>query len=397
MKKFALLALLAAGCVSAQNVELTPEQKEMASIGNDFAFRFLQQIDKNEQKDWFVSPVSLQFLLSVILNGAQDGTAEEIAHTLGFEPSQLAELNAFSRAMLDRLPKLDPATKLTIGNAVFVNKIYPIEQSFKTLVEQCYDAEVKNLDFNKEKATLGTINGWCNKKTSGLIPSVLESVDPAMFAYLLNALYFKGAWSWPFSERWTQERPFRLDSGQEKKVWMMEKERKFEYNENDLCQQLRLPYGSGVFSMYVLLPKKGHTVTEVLASLNGEGWKEMRRHMYADTKINVWLPRFETKYHVKLNDILKEMGMPGSFAPGANFKAMSRNADYLDFVMQDAVIKVDEKGSEAAAVTTAGMMGATAIPEPPKIIDFHCDHPFLYLITEATTGAVLFAGAFTGK
>jgi len=397
MKKFALLALLAAGCVSAQNVELTPEQKEMASTGNDFAFRFLQQIDKNEQKDWFVSPVSLQFLLSVVLNGAQDGTAEEIAHTLGFEASQLADLNAFSRAMLDRLPNLDPATKLTIGNAVFVNKIYPIEKKFKSLVEQCYDAEVQNLDFQKEKATLGTINGWCNKKTSGLIPSVLESVDPAMFAYLLNALYFKGTWSWPFSEKWTRERPFYLESGQEKKVWMMEKERKFEYNENDLCQQLRLPYGSGVFSMYVLLPKEGHTVTEVLASLNGEGWKEMRRKMYSDTKINVWLPRFETRYHVMLNDILKEMGMPGSFAKGADFKAMSRNADYLDFVMQDAVIKVDEKGSEAAAVTTAGMMGATAIPEPPKIIDFHCDHPFLYLITEATTGAVLFAGEYTGK
>ena len=119
--------------------------------------------------------------------------------------------------------------------------------------------------------------------------------------------------------------------------------------------------------------------------------------MYSDTKINVWLPRFETKYHIKLNDILKEMGMPGSFAPGADFKAMSRNADFLDFVMQDAIIKVDEEGSEAAAVTTAGMMGATAIPIPPKVIDFHCDHPFLYFITEATTGSILFAGEYTGK
>lgn len=397
MKKIALLALLAAGCASAQPHELTPEQKAMAAAGNDFSFRFLQQIDKNEQNDWFVSPVSLQFLLSVILNGAQDGTADEIARTLGFEASQLDDLNAFSRAMLDQLPQLDPATKLTIGNAVFVNQIYPIEKKYKGLVEKFYDAEVRNLDFKNEKASLGAINGWCNKETNGLIPSVLDSVDPEMFAYLLNALYFKGEWTWPFHERWTEERPFRLESGQEKQVKMMMKERKFAYSENDLCQQVCLPYGNCSFSMYVLLPKEGHTVAEVLASLDGEAWKEMRRHMYADEKVDLWLPRFETRYHVKLNDILKEMGMPRSFKPGADFKAMSRNADFLDFVMQDAVIKVDEKGSEAAAVTTAGMMGATAIPEPPKIIEFHCDHPFLYLIAEAATGSILFAGEYTGK
>ena len=396
MKRIALLAMLAAGCVSAQPKELTPEQKEMAAVGNDFSFRFLQQIDRNEEKDWFVSPVSLQFLLSVILNGAQEGTAEEIARTLGFEVSQLDALNTYSRAILDRLPHLDPATKLTIGNAVFVNKIYPIEKKYKNLVEKYYDAEIQNLDFNNEKAALGTINGWCNKKTNGLIPGVLDSVDPDMFAYLLNALYFKGSWTWPFNEKWTEERPFYLESGQEKKVQMMEKERKYSYNEDDLCQRICLPYGNHAFSMYVLLPKKGHTVTEVLAALNKDSWKEMRRRMYSDTKINLWLPRFETKYHIKLNDILKEMGMAGSFVRGANFRAMSRNAEFLDFVMQDAVIRVDEKGSEAAAVTTAGMVGATATPEPPRVIDFHCDHPFLYLITEASTGAILFAGEFTG-
>lgn len=389
--------MLAASCVSAQTLELTPEQKEMAAIGNDFSFKFLQQIDRNEDKDWFVSPVSLQMLLNVILNGAQNATADEIAHTLGFEASDMQALNDFNRLLLDRFPKLDPATKLVIGNAVFVNQIYPIEKKYKSQVEKYYDAEVKNLDFKNEKATLRVINGWCSKQTNGLIPSVLNEVNPDMFAYLLNALYFKGAWTYPFKKAWTEERPFYLESGKEKKVWMMEKERKFEYGENDLCQRIRLPYGDGAYSMYVLLPKEGHTVTEVLASLDKEAWNELRSHMYSDTKVNLWLPRFETKYHIKLNDILKDMGMPGSFASGADFKAMSLNADYLDFVQQDAIIKVDEEGSEAAAVTSAGMMGATAIPEPPKIINFHCDHPFLYMIVERSTGSILFAGEFTGK
>lgn len=397
MKKIALFAMLAAGCVSAQTLELTPAQKEMAAAGHDFSFKFLQQIDRNEDKDWFVSPVSLQMLLNVILNGARNATAGEIAHTLGFEASDMQALNDFNRLLLDRFPKLDPATKLVIGNAVFVNQIYPIEKKYRSQVEKYYGAEVKNLDFKNENATLRAINGWCSKQTNGLIPSVLNEVNPDMFAYLLNALYFKGTWMYPFKKSESEERPFHLDSGEEKKVWMMEKERKFEYGENDLCQRIRLPYGEGAYSMYVLLPKEGHTVTEVLASLDQEAWEELRSHMYADTKVNLWLPRFEAKYHIKLNDILKDMGMPGSFAPGADFKAMSLNADYLDFVQQDAIIKVDEEGSEAAAVTSAGMMGATAIPEPPKIINFHCDHPFLYMIVERSSGSILFAGAFTGK
>ena len=397
MKKIALLSLLTAVGLSAQPLQLTPEQKALASAGNDFSFRFLQQIDKNAESDWFVSPTSLQMLLSVILNGAQGATAEEISRTLGFDVSQLDELNKLSCTLLEKLPKLDPATKLTIGNAVFVNKIYPINKEYKNLVERYYDAEVENLDFKNEKGTLRSINGWASKQTNGMIPQVLESVEAEMFAYLLNALYFKGTWTSPFNKKWSKERPFRLESGKEKQVWMMEKEQKYAYGENQIAQRIRIPYGKGNYAMYVFLPKKGHTVEEVIASLDGASWDDLRSHMYSEDKVNLWLPRFETKYHVKLNDILCDMGMPGSFRTGADFKAMSPNAAYLDFVQQDAIIKVDEEGSEAAAVTIGGMVGATAVPVPPKVIDFHCDHPFLYMITEASTGAVLFAGEFTGK
>ena len=397
MKKIALLSLLAAVGLSAQPLDLKPEQKALANAGNDFSFRFLQQIDKADDGDWFVSPMSLQFLLSVVLNGAQDATAEEIARTLGFEVSQLADLNELSRTLLEKLPKLDPATKLVIGNAVFINQIYPINKDYKKLVEEFYKAEVKNLDFKNKQGTLRTINGWCNKQTNGMIPQVLDDVEPEMFAYLLNALYFKGTWMSPFNKKWTKERPFHLDSGKETQVWMMEKEQKLAYGENELFQRVRLPYGEGYYAMYILLPKEGHTVAEVVASLDGDTWNDLRKRMYADNKVDLWLPRFETKYHVKLNDILCDMGMPGSFRPGADFKAMSRNADYLDFIQQDAIIKVNEEGSEAAAVTIGGMMGATAVAEPPRIIVFHADHPFLYLITEASTGAVLFAGKYTGK
>ena len=149
--------------------------------------------------------------------------------------------------------------------------------------------------------------------------------------------------------------------------------------------------------MIVLLPKKGYTVSEVIKTLDTDSWKVLRNSMSSRTPVDLWLPPFESKYHVKLNDILCDMGMPRSFGPMADFKPMSPDALWLSFVQQDAVIKVDEEGTEAAAITSAGMLGATAVAEPPRIIIFHCDHPFLYLITESSTGAILFAGKFTGK
>lgn len=395
MKKMALFAFLAAGTLSAQPITLTPEQKALATAGNESSFRFLQQIDRACEGDWFVSPASLQYLLGVILNGAQDATAGEIAATLGIDPGRLDALNDYNRMLLERFPKLDPRTKLAIGNAVFVNQEYPILKPYKNLTEKFYGAEVKNLDFKNEKATLRTINGWCSKQTNGLIPSVLDKVEPDMFAYLLNALYFKGTWEHPFTKSQTRDRTFRAESGSETMVPMMQQERNFAYGEDNLYQCLRLPYGNGSYSMYLLLPQEGHTVSEVIASLNAENWEILSRQMYG-TKVNLWLPRFETKFHIKLNDILCELGMPGSFSSGADFKKMSLFADHLDFVQQDAVIKVDEEGTEAAAVTSAAMLGATAVA-PMRVIQFHCDHPFVYLITEKSTGAILFAGEFSGE
>ena len=299
--------------------------------------------------------------------------------------------------MLQELPHLDKSTKLTLANAIFFNNKMEINVPYKKQVEKFYDAEVKSLDFNQKAAALRAINGWCNKQTNGLIPAVLEDVEPDMFTYLLNALYFKGTWMYPFNKRYTRERTFTLESGQQKEIPMMEKERKFAYNEDDICQRVSLPYGNGAYSMIVLLPKKGHTVSDVIASIDGVRWNDFRSQMYHSTLINVWLPPFESKYHIKLNDILIDMGMPRSFGPAADFRPMSKDALWLSFVQQDAVIKVDEEGTEAAAITSAGMLGATAVAQPPRVIDFHCDHPFLYLITENSTGTILFAGKFTGK
>ena len=405
MKRLLFLTLMISfpffGCAQSSNerkpIALSDEEKVYAEAGNDFAFRFLQQIDACEKGNWFVSPVSLQYLLGLVLDGAEGVTADEICRTLGYPAGQSEAVDAYCRKMLTELPRLDKKTKLTLANAIFFNNKMEIKVPYKKRVEKFYDAEVLSLDFYQKQASLRTINGWCNRQTNGLIPAVLDDVSPDMFAYLLNALYFKGTWMYPFNKRSTQDRTFTLESGEQKEIPMMMKERKYGYGENDVFQRVILPYGNGSYSMIVLLPKKGHTVADVIADVNGENWKEIYSRWNYSTLVNVWLPPFESKYHIKLNDILCAMGMPRSFCPKAEFKPMSDDALWLSFVQQDAVIKVDEEGTEAAAVTSAGMVGATAIAEPPRIIMFHCDHPFLYLITENSTGTVLFAGKFTGE
>ena len=388
-------------CLAQNNerkrIELDEAQRTYVEAGNDFAFRFLKQIDAGEPGNWFVSPVSLQYLLGLVLDGAEGATADEICQTLGYPAGQSEAVDAYCRKMLSELPNLDKKTKLTLANAIFFNDKMTIKVPYKKRVEKFYDAEVESLDFYQKQGTLRTINGWCNRQTNGLIPAVLDDVSPDMFAYLLNALYFKGSWMYPFNKRYTQDRTFTLESGQKKEIPMMMKERKYGYGENDVFQRVVLPYGNGSYSMIVLLPKKGHTVADVIASVNGENWKDIHSRWGYGTLINVWLPPFESKYHIQLNDILCDMGMPRSFGPAAQFKPMSDDALWLSFVQQDAVIKVDEEGTEAAAITSAGMLGATAVPEPPRVIDFHCDHPFLYLITENSTGTILFAGKFSGN
>ena len=164
--------------------------------------------------------------------------------------------------------------------------------------------------------------------------------------------------------------------------------------ENDDCTMIRLLYGNGVYSMLVILPAQGKKLTELTAAINAKGWSN-----YFPTRVScdvdLWLPKFETKYEIQLNGILSDMGMPSAFSPAADFKAMSNSALCLSLVKQDAIIKVDEEGTEAAAVSTATMYATAFMPN--QHIVFHADRPFLYLITESSTGAILFAGKYSGK
>ena len=376
-------------------LELTTKSAEFARQGNTFSFEFIDRVNTAEEGDFIISPLSMQFLLGMILDGAQNETADEICKVLGYGAGEVDAVNKYCLSMLEQLPSLDKKTKLSIANAIFVNKWYDLKDSYKSTVGEYYQAEVANLDFSDGAGALKTINGWCSKQTNGMIPKVLDKVTADMLAYLFNAMYFKSQWKEKFPKGNTANETFTAENGSSKKVPMMKTEEEFRYQDNDDFRVVRLPYGNGAFNMMVILPQTGKTVSDVTRALKTTDWNEFLQIMVR-CDVDLWLPKFETKYSKKLNDILCDMGMPSAFsAINADFKAMSDDALCLSFVKQDAVIKVDEEGTEAAVVSSAGMEATSA--GPGEHIVFHADHPFLYLITESSTGAILFAGKYSGK
>ena len=379
-----------------KSLSLSTRQAEFVSEGMDFSMNFFNRVQEATTEDFVISPLSMQFLLGMILDGAKGETAEQICNTLGYGSGEIEEVNGYCRAMLDQLPKLDKCTKLALANAIIVDDGWPLLDSYKKDVSKYYDAEVSNLDFSKTKESAAKINKWCSDHTEGLITEILKETDPDMLAYLLNALYFKSKWESPFSKSLSAKEDFTFAGGKVEKVKMMKDERETGYMSNAFCDGVKLPYGNGAFSMIVLRPAKGTVVSDLTKWLAGNSWDKIRSS-FSNRKVDLWLPSFETKFHINLNKILSGMGMDLAFKPTADFTNMSDYALCLSFVNQDAIIKVDEEGTEAAAISSAGMYKNTSVSIPEIPVEFHADRPFVYLITEKSTGAVLFAGRFGGK
>ena len=401
----ALLVVAAVSCDKAgweermnpyKALDLSTKSAGFVEKGGNFTFNYIKHIDSESTGDYIISPLSMQFLLGMILDGARGETASQICEVLGYGAGEADAVDEYALSLLKQLPALDKKTKLRIANAIFVDDGWPLYADYKSTVGKYYQAEVANLDFSDNAASLKAVNGWCSRQTNKMIPKIMDSVDPDLFAILLNAMYFKSQWKEKFQKSSTAEETFTFASGSKGTVAMMKQSKNHLYTENDDFQAVKLPYGNGAYNMIVLLPKSGRALEDVIGWLINEDWQTFLHEMVS-CRVDLWLPKFETKYSIELKDILSRMGMPLAFDEGkADFKAMSEYAGYLSRVKQDAIIKVDEEGTEAAVVSS-GWMVKDAAAEPGSRVVFHADHPFLYLISESSTGVILFAGRFGGK
>jgi serpin B len=301
------------------------------------------------------------------------------------------DLNNYYKKLKEALLKTDPSTKLSIANAIFTNQFIPIKSDFIATNQSFYGATVKPVDFTLPE-TVNVINNWASDNTNGLIKEVIKETKPNDLMYLLNAIYFKGIWTSEFDKKNTDQRPFTYENGTLQHVDMMKQTAKFNYTENENMQLVQLPYGNQAFSMMVLLPSDGKKLQDVVTTTRQEGYWEGVKSALHEAEVDLSLPKFKTEYSKKLNEVLSKMGMGIAFSDAADFSRISDVSAKIDFVKHDTYISTDEVGTEAAAVTTVGMI-ETSLPAQPKKVIFNANRPFIYLIQENSTGAILFMGA----
>ena len=389
-------------------VQLTAEQTVFANDNNGFTLNFFQSLNgKTKNRSIICSPLSITYVLSMVNDAATGTTEQELEQTLGFHKGGIQAVNDYCKNLIDNLPHVDEKVQLNIANAIFVNDKYQLRKQFQQDMSNYYDAKAEALDFSSP-STLGRINGWCDEKTRGMIPTILERVDPRTVSYLLNAIYFKADWASMFEKNETREEVFTTPDG-ETRVPLMHQNVYMNYLRNDTYAAVSIPYGNGRWMMTVMLPEEGKTTDDVISSLAASGWstdflknplREARRYA-----VDLKLPRFETAFDTDdaggLIELLMGMGIRRAFdGNSAEIPNMCENGNlYISMMKQKAKIKVNEEGSEAAAVTIAGLNFSSAVAdtqEPPKAT-FHANRPFVYLIHEQSSGVILFVGKFMGK
>lgn len=368
-------------------ISLEGGEQAIINSQNEFAFAVLDKLCDCEG-NVFISPLSISMALSMTANGAETEVQREILSAFGFEGDDLASLNALNRKLMCELPNVDNTVKLSLANSVWVDNSFHVYDTFVSNVKENYKAEIRNVDF-ESPTTVGMINAWCSEKTSGMIPQMVDRLDEKSSLAIFNAVYFKAPWQFKFDEKDTYKEYFRNADGSVVKSDMMHKViGNYEnYAETSDCRVLAFPYGSCMPNMgvelFVMLPKNdSENYPENISAL------KFRKQM-----VNLTMPKFELDYvcSENLRGALKQLGINRLFE-AVVFPGISGNELSLSEICQKSKIVVDEKGSEASAVS--GMIGVTSDGDDEKqdVIDFKINRPFRFVIREESTGAILFMG-----
>ena len=312
-----------------QPIQLTQEQRVFANDNNQFTLNFLTTVNDVEQsgKSFIYSPLSITYVLGMVNDAATGQTEKELEQTLGFHEGGIQAVNNYCKKLIEGLPKVDEDVTLKIANALFVNQNKAtLKAQYQQDMQQYYDAKAENLDFNSP-TTLSTINDWANDHTNGMIPKILDEVNPNMVTYLLNAIYFKADWASKFDQKNTRKETFTTEKGKTR-LPLMYQNVLISYLKTNTYSAVIIPYGSGLWNMTVLLPENGKTTDDVIKEvaessvLNNRGWCETGGNTFQSYEVDLKLPRFETNSdtnELKMDDgligLMKKMGINLAFDP----------------------------------------------------------------------------------
>jgi len=395
---FLAMALMVMSCTNDTETPLTTDltttekSAKIIAADNQFGFEIFQKVNASlsESKNTMISPMSISLALGMLYNGTDGNTKTQMENMLHKSGLNADDINQSYKDLVTGLVSHDPKVELSIANAIFYRNTFPVKTDFITTNQNYYQAEVSGLDFTKTTETLNTVNGWVNTKTKGKIDQIISRVNPEDVMYILDAIYFNGEWQYRFETKETADMSFTKEDQSVIQVPTMTIENPFNYFSDQNFQMLEMPYGSGKFSMLIFLPASGKCTNDIISLMTAEnvnGWISKM----TEQKKKVFLPKFEFKFEDSLVDELKALGMTDAFNDTkANLTGISEAAKlFVSEVTHKSYIKVDERGTEAAAVTSI-IVGTTSVG--PDQNTFKADHPFVFAIREKDTKSILFIG-----
>lgn len=383
------------GFIAADDGASTPDGIEkVTTANNQFAVDMYQQINgQPDQADdnVFFSPYSLSTAMAMLYAAAEGETKAQIQKTFHYPAPAI--LNPNSAALYNQFNKPNPDYKLATVNDLWMQQGLTPTKSYIDTVQRYYSGQVTALDFEgSPDSARQTINKKIVEKTKQMIPELLPkgSIKSDTAVVLTNAVYFKGDWTLPFTAERTSAQPFYNAIGRASTVQMMQQQSYFSYYEDKHIQVVQLPYKGDDLSMLVVLPKFNHKLAmqQLTKSLSATKIKQWRSGLVRQ-EVDLQLPKFKLDARYQMKTLLADMGMPKAFNNGAEFNLYADGTPIkLDEVYHQAVVTVDEKGTEAAAAAGAvGMYVGMSYP-----VEFKADHPFMFMIKDNKTDALLFLG-----
>jgi serine protease inhibitor len=368
--------------------DLTPVEKNIVESDNIFGLKLFQTLINDEKdKNVFISPLSIAMALGMTLNGADGETKQAMQQTLEVAGLTDEQINSSYKSLIELLTGMDPKVQFQIANSIWYSSSFAVEQPFIDVNQQYFNSEVRALDF-MDPLSVNVINSWVSDNTQNKIDKIIDQINPMTIMFLINAIYFKGIWTYQFNEENTVNSPFYLTDSTEKTCPLMKVAGTFNYYSNDKLKAVDLPYGDKNFSMTVILPKSGIEVENLIGELSQINWNNWIGQL-SESEGEIYLPRFKLEYKKSLVEILAQLGMGIAFTSQADFTRINSAGNlFISEVKHKSFVEVNEEGTEAAAITSVEIT-FTAVGSG---FVFRANRPFIFVIREKNSGTILFIG-----
>jgi serpin B len=366
--------------------ELVSAKKAAVGV-NLFAFDIYKELSKETTDNIFFSPQNISSAFVMLYAGSGGDTKSQMERVFRYKDDSLEDMGAL-QLMLSATPQ--SIAVFSAANAVWPDVSLEISKTWESVVRRYAGDDITRLDYKKSGAENG-INGWTEAKTHGRIKNLVGELSPETSMVLTSALYFKSEWNHEFPKENTKRETFYGADDAETSADIMHRRGSIDYCETAMFQAVRIPYEKDAYSMIAMLPRDRDDLGgQLLAS---EIFDQVMTS-FSGTDVELYLPRFKMETQYKLPQYLISLGLESAFSGKADFSGITKSPVSVSEAIHKTFIKVDEKQTEATAVTIITVLPSASMALPETKV-FRADHPFIYFIVENRTNAILFMGRYS--